>query len=581
MAIFNAEPVVTPKERISISGTRWINRQSEVDFHHDDMLPALRGLLCSRGVKSAEEADAFLEIDIDSLGDPFLLPDMMKAAEKVNETINVRGRIRVFGDYDTDGITSCALLVRAFNALAGAEITDWYIPHRIDDGYGLNADAVDKALADGITLGITVDNGITSIEVLKHAQEIGLPMIVTDHHEPGENLPEAVAVVNPKIAGCEYPYRELAGVGVAYNLLRAVCKLRKMPDTAPQKFLDLTAIGTIADVAPLLGENRIIAHCGLLTINHNNKKIGIPALLRAADIKTTINSRDIAFKLAPRLNAAGRVAHAEASLKLLLSKDRSEADQLARMLCQNNAERQEEEKRTLESAIAMVTEEDLATRRVLVLSSPDWHPGVIGIVASRLVERYNRPAVLIAVENKVGKGSARARDPFHLWDALNECSKLLNRFGGHRVAAGFEIKEANIKKLREAMDKIGHRTLTEDDMLPKIDIDGWAELCDVTTNFAYQVEKMQPFGMANPEPTFAIESAIVDCVSCRGTEGQHLNLMLRANQVGRCVSAIWFDGGKYANKLRAGDKVDIAGTISLNIYMGTTTAQLKVKDIRV
>jgi single-stranded-DNA-specific exonuclease len=364
-------------------------------------------------------------------------------------------------------------------------------------------------------------------------------------------------------------------------LLRALCKLRKLPDSAPQKFLDLTAIGTIADVAPLLGENRVIAHHGLLTINHNNRKIGIPALLRAADITTRVNSRDVAFKIAPRLNAAGRVAHAEASLKLLLSKDRVEADQLARGLCQNNAERQEEEKSTLESALAMVTEEDLATRRVLVLSSPDWHPGVIGIVASRLVERFNRPCVMIAVENKIGKGSARARDPFHLWEALDECSKLLNRFGGHRVAAGFEIKEANIKKLREAIDKIGHRTLTDEDLLPRIEIDGWAELCDVTTNFAYQVEKMQPFGMGNPEPTFAIENAIIDCVSARGTEGQHLNLMLRANQVGRCVSAIWFNAGEYTTKLRSGDKVDIAGTISLNTYMGTTTAQLKVKDIRV
>ncbi|MEI6519940.1 MAG: single-stranded-DNA-specific exonuclease RecJ [bacterium] len=581
MAIFNAEPVVTPKERNSISGTRWINKHSELDFHHDDMLPALRGLLCSRGIKSAEEADAFLDIDINSLGDPFLLPDMLKAAEKIDETIRNRGRIRIFGDYDTDGITSCALLVRAFNALSGQELTDWYIPHRIDDGYGLNADAIDAALADGISLGITVDNGITSIDVLQHAQDIGLPMIVTDHHEPGENLPVAVAVVNPKIPGHTYPYRELAGVGVAYNLLRAVCKLRKLPDSAPQKFLDLTAIGTIADVAPLLGENRIIAHHGLLTINHNNRKIGIPALLRAADITTRVNSRDVAFKIAPRLNAAGRVAHAETSLKLLLSKDPAEADQLARSLCQNNAERQEEEKSTLESALAMVTEEDLATRRVLVLSSQDWHPGVIGIVASRLVDRFNRPCVMIAVENKVGKGSARARDPFHLWEALDECSKLLNRFGGHRVAAGFEIKEANIKKLREAIDKIGHRTLTEEDLLPRIEIDGWAELCDVTTNFAYQVEKMQPFGMGNPEPTFAIENAIIDCVSARGTEGQHLNLMLRANQVGRCVSAIWFNAGEYTTKLRSGDKVDIAGTISLNTYMGTTTAQLKVKDIRI
>jgi single-stranded-DNA-specific exonuclease len=506
---------------------------------------------------------------------------MLKAAEKIDETIRNRGRIRIFGDYDTDGITSCALLVRAFNALSGQELTDWYIPHRIDDGYGLNADAIDTALADGIALGITVDNGITSIDVLKHAQDIGLPMIVTDHHEPGEKLPVAVAVVNPKIAGHDYPYRELAGVGVAYNLLRALCKLRKLPDSAPQKFLDLTAIGTIADVAPLLGENRIIAQHGLLTINHNNRKIGIPALLRAADITTRVNSRDVAFKIAPRLNAAGRVAHAEASLKLLLSKDRAEADQLARGLCQNNAERQEEEKSTLESALAMVTEEDLATRRVLVLSSSDWHPGVIGIVASRLVERFNRPCVMIAVENKIGKGSARARDPFHLWEALDECSKLLNRFGGHRVAAGFEIKEANIKKLREAIDKIGHRTLTDEDLLPRIEIDGWAELCDVTTNFAYQVEKMQPFGMGNPEPTFAIENAIIDCVSARGTEGQHLNLMLRANQVGRCVSAIWFNAGEYTTKLRSGDKVDIAGTISLNTYMGTTTAQLKVKDIRV
>jgi single-stranded-DNA-specific exonuclease len=577
MAIFHPDPTPPTSTRASLTGTRWLVAPPG-DVRTEGVPPAIGHVLASRGIVTAAQVDAFLHATLESMADPMLLPDMAAAVEAVLEVLARGGRIRVFGDYDADGITSTALLVRALGALGGQ--LDWYLPHRIDDGYGLNTRALDAARADGVDLGITVDNGITAHAQLEHARAIGLRMIVTDHHEPDGGMPPAVAVINPKRADSAYPYRELAGVGVAYGLLRAVCRAKSIPEAAVAKFLDLVTIGTIADVAPLTGENRVLVRHGLPQLTPQSKKIGLASLLRAIGVAECAGCGDVGFQIGPRLNAAGRVAHASDALRLLLTADRAEADALAARLCAHNTQRQDEEARTLEQALALAEARDLAQEKVLVLASPDWHPGVIGIVASRLVERYHRPAALIAVQNGIGKGSARARAPFHLWEALSRSQQWLTRFGGHRVAAGFEVPEGNIDGLRAALLAEGDAALTEDDMRPSLEVDAWVSLHEMTTAFAREVEALAPFGMGNPTPIFAAADVEVVQVVRRGQDGVHVSLTLRDDASARPIGGIWFRHGSLADRIRPGACVDIAFTVGLNTWQGVTSPQMVVKDVR-
>jgi single-stranded-DNA-specific exonuclease len=578
MAIFHSEPDSSVSTRRSLTGARW-RVVPPVAGVLDGVHPALGQVLAARGVATPAARDAFLHADLATLHDPLLLPDMPEAVAALQDALARGARIRIFGDYDADGINATALLVRALKALGGQ--VDWYLPHRVEDGYGLNRAALEEALADGVDLGITVDNGISAHEQLTFARERGLAMIVTDHHEPGEVLPPALAVIDPKRADCVYPFRELAGVGVAYMLLRALCAARGLPESAPAKFLDLVAIGTVADVAPLTGENRVLVRHGLPLLTPGNKKLGIAALLRAVRIEGCASSGDIAFLLGPRLNAAGRVAHAAAALELLLTGDPTEAATLAAQLCEQNAQRQEEEARTLESALAQVAAADLDREKVLLLASPDWHPGIIGIVASRIVERVHRPTALVAVQDGVGKGSARARAPFHLWEALHRCQALLTRFGGHQVAAGFEVPEANIPALRDALNAVADEMLTDDDLLPMVAIDAVLELADVTTVFARDVEALAPFGVGNPTPVFAISDLRVVQTARRGADGAHLSLTLRPADGGRPINAMWFRRGEQEPNLPTGAVVDAAFTVELNCWQNIVTPRLVIKDILV
>ncbi len=575
MAIFHPDPESPALSRRSITGARWV----VVPPVAGGLPGALGQLLATRGYTTTVQVEEFLHAELSSLPDPLLLPDMAAAVAAVESTLVSGGRIRIFGDYDADGITATALLCRALTGLGG--VVDWYIPHRVDDGYGLNTEALDLAHADGVKLGITVDNGISAHIPLAYAAEIGLPMIVTDHHEPGDSLPPAVAVLNPKRADSVYPARELAGVGVAFTLLRAICAGRGLPATVAARFLDLVTVGTVADVVPLVGENRLLVRHGLPQLTPQSKKLGLGALLRAVGINKVASCGDVGFQIGPRLNAAGRIAFAGEALNLLLTKDAAEAEALAAQLCTHNAERQEEEKRVLVLALAQVAKCDLTREKALVLASPDWHPGVIGIVASRIVERFHRPCALIALADGVGKGSARARSPFHLWEALRSCSPLLNRFGGHRVAAGFEVMEENIPAFRAQMCEIAAATLSDDDLLPFINIDGWLELDEITTPFVRQVEELAPFGMGNPTPVFAATDVLVQSTIRRGADGAHLSLTLRSAPGARPINAIWFRQGPLQEHLRPGMRVDVAFTVGLNTWQEVTSAQLVVKDLQV
>lgn len=577
MAIFHAEPTVQTPARFSLTGARWQTVPQAASLPAG-VHPAIGQVLASRGVVTGAEIAAFMDAELSALSDPSLMPDMANAVAAVVAALARKAPIRIFGDYDTDGITATAVLVRALHKLGG--VVDWYLPHRIDDGYGLNCAALEQARADGVALGITVDNGISAHAQLAYAREIGLPMIVTDHHEPEGELPPALAVLNPKRADSRYPFRELAGVGVAFTLLRAVCQAQGVSPQATAHFLDLVTLGTVADVAPLVGENRVLVRHGLPQLTPMNKKVGVAALLRAVGVQACATCVDVGYHIAPRLNAAGRVAHAADALRLLLTNDTTEAEALARELCEHNTARQEEEAHTLEEALAQVAALDLAREKILVLDAPNWHPGVIGIVASRLVEKFHRPAALIAVQDGIGKGSARARTPFHLWEALEESAALLRRFGGHRVAAGFEVEAAQIPALRDALRTTAERTLNADDLLPLIEVDSWLELTDITTGFAREVERLAPFGMGNPTPTFAVADVEVQSCVRRGQEGNHLSLTLRSGPGSRPVPAIWFRHGDLYPHLPAGTRIDAAFTAGLNTWQGITTAQLVIKDIK-
>ena len=576
MAIFHTEPTLQTLDRRSLTGARW-QTVPQASSLPAGVHPAIGQVLAARGIVTPAEFSAFMDADLSALPDPYLMPDMAAAVEAVSDALSRKAPIRIFGDYDTDGISATAVLVRALSKLGGQ--VDWYLPHRIDDGYGLNSDALDQALADGVALGITVDNGISAHAQLAYAQQIGLRMIVTDHHEPEGGMPPALAVLNPKRADSRYPFRDLAGVGVAFMLLRAVCQARGVSPQATIHFLDLVTLGTIADVAPLVGENRLLVRHGLPQLTPLNKKAGIAALLRAVGVRERATCVDVGYHIAPRLNAAGRVAHAAASLRLLLTADLAEADALAQQLCEHNTARKEEEARTLEEALAMVEALDLSREKILVLASTTWHAGVIGIVASRLVERYHRPATLIAVQDGIGKGSARARAPFHLWEALEECTPLLRRFGGHRVAAGFEVAEEQIPALRAALRAIAERTISEDDLLPLIAVDSWVELADITTGFVREVEQLAPFGMGNPTPIFAVSDVEVQSCIRRGQDGSHLSLTLRSGPGARPLSAIWFRHGALHPRIPVGARIDAAFTADLNTWQGITTAQLVIKDV--
>ena len=578
MAIFHKEPDTETPVRQSLTGTRWRIAPATTAVAAPGH-PVIGQMLAARGICSEAEAEAFLHASLDALHDPFSMRDMQTAVEVVLDALTRNARIRIFGDYDADGITATALLVRALGKLGGT--VDWYLPHRIDDGYGLNIAALEQAKNDGVEVGITVDNGITAHEQLAHAAALGLRMIVTDHHEPGETLPPAVAVLNPKRADDRYPDRDIAGVGVAFTLLRGLCQARGIPAPALAPFLDLVTIGTIADVAPLCGENRLLVRHGLPQLTLANKKVGIVALLRAVGVQERASCADVGYKIAPRLNAAGRVAHADDALALLITTERTEAETLARQLCDHNATRQGEEQQTLEDALRQVEAQELTREKILVLASEQWHPGVIGIVASRLVERFHRPAILIAVQDGVGKGSGRARAPFHLWEALHSCAPYLLRFGGHRAAAGFEVASSRIDELRAALQSLAEQQLRDEDLTPQLDIDAWIDLEDITSGFAREIEALAPFGMGNPTPVFAAADALVQQCCRRGQDGTHVSLSLRSGPGGRTIPAIWFRQGEQFERLHSGDRVDVAFTVGLNSWQGVTSAQLVIKDIQV
>lgn len=539
--------------------------------------PVTAELLVARGCETVADARAFLQADPSSLHDPYLMPDMAEAVQRIGRALDEGERIGIYGDYDVDGQTSTALLVRGLTAL-GAE-PRWYIPERVAEGYGLNVPAIERLAAEGVRLLITVDCGSGAAEETARAKQLGMDVIITDHHEAGDGDLVAAAFMNPKRADSRYPFRELAGVGVALKLMQSVWRDRGMDGFPPYAF-EYAALGTVADVCPLVGENRVLVKKGLKRLNGGS----VPALSALADVcgveQGQVSATRIAFGLAPRLNAAGRVGHAELGVRLLLSDDYDEALVIARKLDEENTRRREMEARIVEEAVQKVEQQALLSDWVLVVAGEGWHPGVIGIVASRLVERYARPAVVIGLDGEVGTGSARSIDAFDLHEGLTACAHHLRRYGGHRMAAGLTVQRDAIETLRVALNEYAADVLAPEDLVPRTRVDGEVRLDDVTEVLAQELEQLGPFGMGNPTPVLAARDALVIGARTVGKQSDHLKLTLKDEATDAVHEAMAFGSGALLDAIVPGSEVHVAFALRLGEWRGRPQLTLNLRALQ-
>jgi single-stranded-DNA-specific exonuclease len=542
--------------------------------------PVTARLLCIRGLGDLDGARRFLSPSLDDLHDPFRLADMAVAVDRILAAIARHERIAIHGDYDVDGVTSTVILRRALELL-GADVVH-YIPERLRDGYGLQPAALARLHADGVRLAISVDCGIRADEAARHAAALGLDLIITDHHEPDSALPPALAVINPKRHDCTYPDKNLAGVGVALKLVQALCHRTGRTGWLPA-FVKIAAIGTLADVVPLIGENRVIAKLGLATLTTGPHKIGLRALLESCGLAgKEIDSYHIGFVIGPRVNAAGRMSTPDIAARLLLAADEAMADEaraLADQLSAENLRRQKEEADIVAQARRTVdTDLDVGSRTVIVVGGEGWHRGVIGIVASKLVEALNRPAVVLSIDGEVAHGSCRSIPSFDMLSALESCSDVLTKFGGHRQAAGLTLEASRIRELRGRINEYADRYLQPDDLRPRLWIDGALAFRSITPQVASELTALAPFGAGNSCPVFRTSGVeVVD--GPRLVKDRHLKMALR--QDGRVMRGIAWraaDREAFVSQYRAG--IDLAYSLEQDTWNGERYLQLSVADFR-
>ena len=548
---------------------RWIRRKHIYDLNLYGLPLPIAQVLSARGI-SPEESPAFLEPRLEDLNDPFLMRDMDKAVERIITAMKESQKIMVHGDYDVDGVTSLSLLYRNLTSI-GLNVIP-YIPDRFTEGYGLSSQGIEKAKEEGISLIITVDCGITALEEIEMARKYGIDVIVTDHHEPRETLPEATAIINPKVD--DYPFKDLAGVGVAFKLLEALYRKLSLNLNHLYWDLDLVALGTVADIVPLVKENRVFVHFGL-KILEKSKKAGIKSLKSVTGLNGKVEPWHISFILAPRLNAAGRLNHAIEAFKLLSTRDGLEALQLARELDRTNKERQGIERKILSEAKKMVRRMDLDKDWVIVLGSEDWHEGVIGIVASKLVEQYNRPTILLSFTGGIGKGSGRSIQNFNLFNALLDLEKYLLSFGGHKMAAGLRLEKENLQDFRQALNKLAKERLKKEYFEPELYIDGEIRLSDINQDILSVYRKLSPFGMGNPQPVFVVKNVTVKN-DIRVMKDRHISFTLKQEQIER--RAIAFDAMDKREIIQSGKPLNFAVQVSENNRNGEI--EFKVLDVK-
>jgi single-stranded-DNA-specific exonuclease len=543
--------------------------------------PLVARLLVIRGLADPDAAQRFLSPSLDHLHDPFRLADMRPAVERLEAAVARGERIAIHGDYDVDGISSTVILRRCLEMLGGQVVH--FIPDRLKDGYGLQPSTIERLHAEGVHVVVSVDCGIRGMEAAQKARDLGLDLIITDHHEPdGVLLPGALAVINPKRQDCSYPDKHLAGVGVALKLVQALLDRAGRTRALPG-FIKIAALGTLADVVPLVGENRIIARFGLEQLSRGPHKVGLRALLEAAGLTgRTIDSYHVGFVIAPRVNAAGRMSTPDIATRLLLATDEALADEaraLASQLNDENARRQQEEAAIVAAARKLVEQDpDIGARTVLVVAGDNWHRGVIGIVASKLVDAFHRPAVVLSIDGDVAHGSCRSIRSFDMLAGLEACAPLLLRFGGHKVAAGLTLDTRRVKDLRAQLNAHADALLGPDDLRPRLRVDEPLPLSAISPRVAAQVASLAPFGAGNPRPVFtATDVDIAD--GPRRLKERHYKMAVRHR--GRVMRAIaWRGTERFGFLEQQPTRVDLAFSIEQNYYNGETSIELTVCDVR-
>jgi single-stranded-DNA-specific exonuclease len=542
--------------------------------------PVIGRLLCQRGLTDPDAAGRFLRPSLDHLHDPWALSDLGIAVDRLLAAIARRERVAIHGDYDVDGVTSTVILRRAIELLGG-EVTH-FIPERLRDGYGLQPAAIDRLHADGVHVIVSVDCGIRSADAARRARELGIDLIITDHHEPEHELPPALAVINPKRADCRYPDKNLAGVGVALKLVQALCqrsdRMRWLPG-----FVKMAAIGTVADVVPLVGENRVIAKLGLELLSKGPHTVGLRSLLEASGLsRTVIEGYHVSFLIAPRVNAAGRMSTPDLATRLLLAVDEAMADEargLAEQLNAENMRRQEHEAEIVAAARKIAeTDPDVGAHNVLVVSGDGWHRGVIGIVASKLVDLFHKPAIVVSSDGSVAYGSCRSISRFDMLAALEHCADVFIKFGGHRQAAGLTIDAARVPEFRQRVNAYADTVLSPEDLMPRLRIDATLGLAEITSETIAGLDALGPFGCGNLAPVF--EASPVEIVSGpHRLKDRHLKMHVRQN--GRMFSAIAWRAADRADFLAEHrDAVRLAYSLEKSTWRGETTFELRVADAR-
>lgn len=532
----------------------------------------LATILVNRNI-TEEKAEVFLSPTRSDFYDPFGMPDMEKAVDRLIKAMNLKEKVIIYGDYDVDGITSITVL-KSFLKDKGFDVGE-YIPNRLSEGYGINMEAVKKIAEEGYKLMITVDCGITSVKEVKYAEELGIETIVTDHHEPAEEIPKAIAVVDCKRRDNKYQFRELAGVGVTFKFIQALSKKLNLEEKEYLKYLDIVSIGTISDIVPLVDENRVITKLGLKLVACT-RNLGLKSLLKEIGMNK-IDSSVISFGVAPRINACGRMGYANEALKLLLTEDENNAKELTDSLKKYNNDRQKAEKKIFEEAMEQIKQKKLENANSIVLAGEGWHSGVIGIVASKITELYFKPCILICLEENanIGKGSGRSIPGFDLHEALMKCKDLLEGFGGHSMAVGLSLKRENFEKFQEIFNKIVEEANIQD-LEPILKIDSVLNLETITQDTVKSISLLEPFGEANKTPIFAIKNLKIDSIRAL-TEGKHLKLSLKSNNI--YINAIGFNLGFLVDEYRLGDKVDVAGNLEINSFNGIESIQINLKDM--
>lgn len=531
----------------------------------------LATIIVNKGLKNKEEIEVFLNPTRRDFHNPYLMPDMEIAVNRILKAIENKEKVIIYGDYDVDGITSITVLKKYLKD-RGLSV-DEYIPNRLDEGYGLNKQAIEKIVSEKYTLMITVDCGISGMDEIEYANSLGLETIITDHHEPSDVLPKALAVVDAKRKDNKYPFNQLAGVGVVFKLIQAISIKYNLDEKEYLKYLDLVCVGTISDIVPLVDENRVIAKLGLKLVEVT-KNIGLKTLLNLIGYKK-IDSSAISFGVAPRINACGRMGFEREALNLFLTDNIVEATQISKRLNDYNKQRQETEKKIFEEVLNKI-ENGEKNKPCIVLADEKWHHGVIGIVASKVTEMYYKPSVLICLEGENGKGSGRSVPGFDLYEALCNCDEKIDRFGGHSMAIGISIQKNNFEEFKKEFENYVDNTNIKE-LIPIIKVDDEINMKDMQLDVVNDLDKLEPFGEANKTPIFMYRNLRINSIRAL-SEGKHLKLTLKDDNL--LIDAIGFNMGYLTEDFLLGDKIDVVGCLEINKYNGKENVQINLKDIR-